>query len=57
MKKLVLFAAVIVAVSFASCKKPAPAVEPVEEVVIEQVEADTAAVDGEVIAIEEVVAE
>jgi hypothetical protein len=53
MKKLVLFAAVIVAVSFASCKKQAPATEVTEDTttVVEQVPADTAvAVDSTVAA-------
>ena len=52
MKKLVLFIAVIAAVSFASCKKQAPAVDAteadstavVEEVVADSVAADSAAV-------------
>lgn len=39
MKKLVLFAAVIVAVSFASCKKQAEA--PAEEATVETVAPDT----------------
>ena len=53
MKKLVLFAAVAVAVSFASCK-PKAAQEPVvEEAVIEEVVAvDTTAVEADTTAIE-----
>ncbi|MDR1526841.1 MAG: hypothetical protein LBS46_04115 [Dysgonamonadaceae bacterium] len=38
MKKLVLFAAVVVAISLSACKKAAPAVEPVQEEVITVVE-------------------
>lgn len=52
MKKLVLFFAVIVAVSFASCgnKAEAPAEEAIEEVAVEEaVEADS------VVAVEEAV--
>ena len=51
MKKLVLFAAVIVAVSFASCKQKA-AQEPVVEPAIEAVE-EAAAVEEEAAAVEE----
>ena len=57
MKKLVLFAAVIVAVSFASCKQKAAqeiVAEPVEDVVVvddNEVPADTIV---EAIAVEEV---
>ena len=49
MKKLVLFAAVAVAMSLSACKKAAPQ-EPVipEEEVITVVEEGAAAIDGEV---------
>jgi len=61
MKKLVLFVAVLVAVSFASCKKAAPAPACVEEeVAIEEVAAacgDSLVVEEVEVAAEEVAAE
>lgn len=51
MKKLVLFIAVIVAVSFASCKKTAPATDAtaVDSTLVEEV-VDTVMVDSSVVA-------
>ncbi|MDR2804661.1 MAG: hypothetical protein LBB85_03320 [Dysgonamonadaceae bacterium] len=63
MKKLVLFAAVIVAISLSACKKAAPAVEPVQEEAITVVEetaaepAGEAVVDTTAAVVEEAVAE
>ena len=54
MKKLVLFAAVVVAMSLSACKKATPQ-EPVvpEEEVITVVDEAAAAVEGEVLDVEE----
>ena len=55
MKKLVLFAAVVVAVSFASCKKTAA---PVEEVVVDEIVAvDSVDVPADSIVVEEIAVE